>query len=249
MLSQRTLSLQLVRNPPLSLVSISMKRSSSLLLVHLTRVNNNYCIYLKIKGALSLPKIPKKLLVIGAGVIGLEMGSVYQRLGSQVKVIEYADQICPFLDADIAKSFTKSLQHQGLEILTGHKVVSGQNFGTHASVLVEPVKGGDSKTFEADYILISTGRRPFIEGLNAKEIGIELDKKGRIATNGHLQTNIPNIYAIGDVIAGPMLAHKSEEEGIAAVEYIAGKGGHVNYDAIPSVIYTHPEVAWVGKTE
>lgn len=200
-------------------------------------------------GALSLPKIPKKLIVIGAGVIGLEMGSVYQRLGTQVTVIEYADQICPFLDTDVAKAFAKSLQKQGLEILTGHKVVSGKNLGTSGSVVVEPVKGGEAKTFEADHILVSTGRRPFVDGLNAKEIGIEFDNKSRIVTNSHLQTNISNIYAIGDVIAGPMLAHKGEEEGIAAVEYIAGKGGHVNYDAIPSVIYTHPEVAWVGKTE
>lgn len=121
--------------------------------------------------------------------------------------------------------------------------------GTHGSVVVEPVKGGDSQTLEADHILVSTGRRPYVDGLNAKEVGIVFDNKGRIATNGHLQTNIPNIYAIGDVIAGPMLAHKGEEEGIAAVEFIAGKGGHVNYNAIPSVIYTHPEVAWVGKTE
>ncbi|EAR94529.2 dihydrolipoyl dehydrogenase (macronuclear) [Tetrahymena thermophila SB210] len=200
-------------------------------------------------GALSLPQIPKKLIVIGAGVIGLEMGSVYQRLGTQVTVIEFADQICPFLDTDVAKAFQQSLKKQGLQILTGHKVVSGQNFGTHGSVVVEPVKGGPSQTFEADHILVSTGRRPYVDGLNAKEIGIEFDNKNRIITNSHLQTNIPNIYAIGDVIPGPMLAHKGEEEGIAAVEYIAGKGGHVNYDAIPSVIYTHPEVAWVGKTE
>lgn len=206
-------------------------------------------IYFNDLGVLSLPKIPKKLIIIGAGVIGLEMGSVYQRLGTQVTVIEFADQICPFLDSDVAKAFTKSLKHQGMEILTGHKVVSGQNLGTHGSVVVELVKGGDSKVFEADHILVSTGRRPFTEGLNAKEIGIEIDTKGRVGTNKHLQTNIPNIFAIGDVITGPMLAHKSEEEGIAVVEYIAGKGGHVNYDAIPSVIYTHPEVAWVGKNE
>lgn len=133
--------------------------------------------------------------------------------------------------------------------MTGHKVVSGKNLGTHGSVTVELVKGGEAKTFEADHVLVSTGRRPYVDGLNAKEIGIQFDDKHRIATNDHLQTNIPNIYAIGDVIKGPMLAHKGEEEGIAAVEYIAGKGGHVNYDAIPSVIYTHPEIAWVGKTE
>jgi dihydrolipoamide dehydrogenase len=188
-------------------------------------------------------------VIIGAGVIGLEMGSVYKRLGTEVLIIEYADQICPFLDGDVAKSFTKSLKNQGIEILTGHKVVSGSNNGTSGSVIVEPVKGGEAKTFEADHILVCTGRKPFVEGLNAREIGIEFDKNNRIVTNDHLQTNLPNVYAIGDVIVGPMLAHKSEEEGVAAIEFIAGKGGHVNYNAIPSVIYTHPEVAWVGKNE
>ncbi|EGR32409.1 hypothetical protein IMG5_084100 [Ichthyophthirius multifiliis] len=200
-------------------------------------------------GALSLPVIPEKLIVIGAGVIGLEMGSVYQRLGTKVTVIEYADQICPFLDNEIAKAFHKTLTKYGLEILTGHKVTGGQNKGTNGIVNVEPVKGGESKSLSANHILVATGRKPFVKGLNAQEIGIEFDNKGRIVTNNLLQTNIPNIYAIGDVVAGPMLAHKGEEEGIAAVENIAGKGGHVDYDAIPNVIYTHPEIAWVGKNE
>ncbi|EGR34762.1 hypothetical protein IMG5_002350 [Ichthyophthirius multifiliis] len=206
-------------------------------------------IILSSTGALALQKIPEKMIIIGAGVIGLEMGSVYQRFGTKVTVVEFADQICPFLDSDIAKVFHKSLKHHGIEILTGHKVISGQNLGTHAVVNIEPVKGGPSISLQAEHVLVATGRRPFLGGLGQDKVGVKMDDKGRIITNDNLQTNIPNIYAIGDVVAGPMLAHKGEEEGIAAVENIAGKAGHVNYDTIPNVIYTHPEIAWVGKNE
>jgi dihydrolipoamide dehydrogenase len=200
-------------------------------------------------GVLALPDIPKDLIVVGGGVIGLELGSVYTRLGSKVTVVEFLDQICPALDQEIAASLNKILSKQGMKILTSHKVLSGRVLGKGAEIVIEPVKGGDKQTLKADHILISTGRRPYIEGLGLKEIGVSLTNRGVVEVNDHFQTNVPYVYAIGDVIRGPMLAHKAEEEGIACVEIIAGKGGHVNYNAIPSVIYTHPEVASVGRTE
>eukprot|EP00331_Platyophrya_macrostoma_P002010 CAMPEP_0176425142 /NCGR_PEP_ID=MMETSP0127-20121128/11230_1 /TAXON_ID=938130 /ORGANISM="Platyophrya macrostoma, Strain WH" /LENGTH=487 /DNA_ID=CAMNT_0017806281 /DNA_START=37 /DNA_END=1500 /DNA_ORIENTATION=- len=206
-------------------------------------------IFVSSTGALELKKVPEHLAVIGGGVIGLELGSVYSRLGSKVTVIEYADRICPTLDAEITESFRKILTKQGMKMLLSHKVLTGKKSGNGAELEIQPVKGGDVQKLNADVVLISTGRRPFTENLGAKELGLKLDKAGRIEVNKHFQTEIKNIYAIGDVIAGPMLAHKAEEEGIACVEYIAGKQGHVNYDAIPGVIYTWPEVASVGKTE
>jgi dihydrolipoamide dehydrogenase len=187
--------------------------------------------------------------VIGGGVIGLELGSVYQRFGTEVQVIEFMDRLIPAADIEISKNFLKILTKKGLKIQTSTKVIGGKNHGTHGTVDIQPVAGGSTTTLSADHILISTGRRPYSTGLGAKEVGIKFDNKDRIVIDKHYKTNVGNIFAIGDIVAGPMLAHKAEEEGIACVEHIAGKGGHVNYNAIPSVVYTHPEVAWVGKTE
>lgn len=200
-------------------------------------------------GALSLASIPKKLIVVGGGVIGLELGSVYSRFGSEVTVVEFLDRIVPGADTEIGTNFSRLLTKQGLKIMTKTKVLSGKAVGNGVEVVVQPVAGGKEQTLTGDVLLVATGRRAFTEKLGLKELGINVDKAGRVEINSHFQTNVPGIFAIGDVVAGPMLAHKSEEEGIACVEHIAGKGGHVNYNAIPGVIYTHPEVAWVGKTE
>ena len=199
-------------------------------------------------GALSLPKIPKKLIVIGGGYIGLEMGSVWSRLGSQVEVIEYLDHITPGMDKEISDSFLKILKKQGLKFHLSTKVNSVKK-NSNGAIIEATSKEGDIKKFDADVVLMSVGRKPNTNGLNLKKVGIKLDDKGRIITGKNFDTNIPNIFAIGDVISGPMLAHKAEEEGIAVAEYLAGKYGHVNYDVIPGVVYTSPEVAYVGKTE
>ena len=199
-------------------------------------------------GALSLPKIPKKLIVIGGGYIGLEMGSVWSRLGSQVEVIEYLDHITPGMDKEISDSFLKILKKQGLKFHLSTKVNSVKK-NSNGAIVEAMSKEGDIKKFDADVVLMSVGRKPNTNGLNLKKVGIELDDKGRIKTGKNFDTNIPNIFAIGDVISGPMLAHKAEEEGTAVAEYLAGKYGHVNYDVIPGVVYTSPEVAYVGKTE
>ena len=199
-------------------------------------------------GALSLPKIPKKLIVIGGGYIGLEMGSVWSRLGTQVEVIEYLDHITPGMDKEISDSFLKILKKQGLKFHLSTKVNSVKK-NSNGAIVEATSKEGDIKKFDADVVLMSVGRKPNTNGLNLKKVGIELDDKGRIKTGKNFDTNIPNIFAIGDVISGPMLAHKAEEEGIAIAEYLAGKYGHVNYDVIPGVVYTSPEVAYVGKTE
>jgi len=201
-------------------------------------------------GALSLKSVPKRLLLIGGGVIGLEMGSVWSRLGSQVDVVEFLPHICAGADAEIAKEFKKILEKQGLNFHMKTKVTSAkvQPNGTVKCVL-EPADGGKPTEMEADVVLVAIGRRPFTANLGLESVGIQADKRGRIEVNQQFQTKVPSIRAIGDVIAGPMLAHKAEEEGIAAVEHIVSGHGHVNYSAIPSVIYTHPEVAWVGATE
>ncbi|CAD8128596.1 unnamed protein product [Paramecium sonneborni] len=200
-------------------------------------------------GALSLQQIPKKMIVIGGGVIGVEMASVYQRLGTEVTVVEYLDNICGAIDLEISKAFQKILIKQGIKFLIGHKVLGGKNLGNGAEVTIEPVKGGDKITLTADHVLVSTGRRPYTQGLNAESIGVKLDNRGRIQIGHNFTTGVDGVYAIGDVVEGPMLAHKAEEEGIAVAEILSGKVGHVNYDAIPGVIYTSPEVATVGKTE
>ncbi len=200
-------------------------------------------------GALSLKKVPKKLVVIGGGYIGLEMGSVWSRLGSEVTVVEYLDHITPGMDREISNEFQKILIKQGIKFLMGSKVNTVNDLGKNVSINYTEIKNSKSQNIEADKVLVSVGRKPYTEGLNLSKLGIKKDKKGRIEVNEKLQTSIKNIYAIGDVIKGPMLAHKAEEEGIAVAEILAGQAGHVNYDVIPGVIYTSPEVATVGKTE
>tara|TARA_Y100001958_G_scaffold159604_1_gene161938 strand:- start:1681 stop:3081 length:1401 start_codon:yes stop_codon:yes gene_type:complete len=200
-------------------------------------------------GALSLSKVPKKLAVIGGGYIGLEMGSVWSRLGSEVTVIEYLDFITPGMDREISNEFKKILIKQGIKFKMGSKVNSIKNIGEKVIIDYTDVKNSNNETLEFDKVLVSVGRKPYTEGLNLTKVGVKKDDKGRIEVNEKLQTSIENIYAIGDVIKGPMLAHKAEEEGIAVAEILSGQAGHVNYDVIPGVIYTSPEVATVGKTE
>ena len=200
-------------------------------------------------GALSLNEVPKKLAVIGGGYIGLEMGSVWSRLGSEVTVIEYLDHITPGMDREISDEFKKILTKQGIKFKMGSKVNSVKTNGTGILINFTDVKTSKAESLEFDKVLVSVGRKPYTEGLNLTKVGIKKDRKGRIEVNSKLQTSIKNIYAIGDVIKGPMLAHKAEEEGIAVAEILAGQSGHVNYDVIPGVIYTSPEVATVGKTE
>jgi len=200
-------------------------------------------------GALDINKIPNKMAVIGGGVIGLEMGSVWSRLGTDVTVIEFMDGLCPAMDKELTKKFQTTLKKQGFKFKLKTKVVKSEVVGDGVAITTEPSKGGDQKTENYDVVLVATGRRPYTDGLGLESLGIQTDKLGRIDVDSHFRTAVPSIYAIGDCIDGPMLAHKAEEEGIAAVETIAGFAGHVNYDAIPGVIYTFPEVASVGKTE
>ena len=199
-------------------------------------------------GALSLARVPKKMIVVGGGYIGLEMGSVWSRLGTQVEVIEFLDHITPGMDREISKEFEKILKKQGIKFQLNtkvEKIIKSKNF-----VSIEIVNKEKKKSkIDADVVLISVGRKPYTKGLNLQNVGVQTDKKGRIKVNKNFETNVKNIYAIGDVIEGPMLAHKAEEEGIAVAELIAGQSGHVNYDIIPGVIYTSPEVAFVGQTE
>ena len=200
-------------------------------------------------GALTLPKIPKKMAVIGAGVIGLELGSVYARLGTEVTVIEYLDAITPGMDAEVQKTFQRTLKKQGLKFVMGAAVQSVERLKTKAKVNYQRRKDGSAQQIDADVVLVATGRKPFTDGLGLADIGVEMSERGQIKTDAHWRTSVSGIYAIGDTIDGPMLAHKAEDEGIAAAEVIAGRHGHVNYDVIPGVIYTHPEVASVGQTE
>ena len=200
-------------------------------------------------GALELAKAPEHLVVVGGGVIGLELGSVWARLGSKVTVVEYLDTILGGMDGEVAKQFQRMLGKQGMTFKLGAKVTGVEKAKKGATVTFEPVKGGDAETIEADVVLVATGRKPYTAGLGLEEAGIALDERGRVKTDGHLRTNVEGIYAIGDVVAGPMLAHKAEDEGVAVAEIIAGQAGHVNYDVIPGVVYTSPEVASVGKTE
>jgi len=200
-------------------------------------------------GALELKAVPEHLLVIGGGVIGLELGSVWRRLGSTVTVVEYLDRITPGMDLELSKQLQKTLEKQGFTFKLGMKVTGAKKGKDGVSVTVEPAAGGAAETLKADAVLVSIGRRPYTEGLGLENVGIETDKRGRIPVNSHWQTAQPNIYAIGDVIDGPMLAHKAEEEGIAVAEFLDGQHGHVNYNVIPGVIYTWPEVATVGQSE
>ena len=200
-------------------------------------------------GALSLKKVPKKLAIIGGGYIGLEMGSVWSRLGSDVTVIEFLNHITPGMDKEISNEFKKILIKQGIKFKMESKVNSVKNTANGVSINYTDIKNSKNETLDFDKVLVSVGRKPYTEGLNLSKVGVKKDTKGRIQVNEKLQTSIQNIYAIGDVIKGPMLAHKAEEEGIAVAEILAGQAGHVNYDVIPGVIYTSPEVATVGKTE
>ncbi|MFL9843276.1 dihydrolipoyl dehydrogenase [Flavobacterium rhizosphaerae] len=198
--------------------------------------------------ALKLKEVPKHLIVIGGGVIGLELGQVYLRLGAQVSVVEYLDRIIPGMDASLSKELTKVLKKQGMKFYTSHKVKSVEREGEGVKVEAENSKG-ETITLDGDYALVSVGRRPFTEGLNADKAGVKISERGQVEVNEHLQTNVPNIYAIGDVVRGAMLAHKAEEEGVFVAETIAGQKPHIDYNLIPGVVYTWPEVAAVGKTE
>ena len=200
-------------------------------------------------GALSLTKVPKHLVVVGGGYIGLEMGSVWRRLGSKVTVVEFLDAIVPNMDGEVGKAMHKTLAKQGMEFKLGTKVTGAKATKTKVALTVEPAAGGNAETIDCDIVLVSIGRVPFTANLGLAEIGVEMDKRGVIQVDNNFKTNIDGIYAIGDVIPGPMLAHKAEEEGIACVERLAGQATHINYDAIPSVVYTWPEAASVGKTE
>ena len=200
-------------------------------------------------GALELGKVPNKMVVIGAGVIGLELGSVYKRLGAEVQVIEFLDAITPGMDAEVQKHFKRTLTKQGIGFTMGAAVQKVEATKTKAKVHYKLRKDDSDHVIDADVVLVATGRKPYVDGLGLDGLGIEMTQRGQIQVDALWQTNIPGIYAIGDVIEGPMLAHKAEDEGMAAAEQIAGKHGHVNYNVIPGVIYTHPEVANVGKTE
>jgi len=200
-------------------------------------------------GALALPKVPKSLAVIGAGVIGLELGSVWRRLGAEVTVIEYLDRILPGMDAEIAKVMQRELKKQGFVFRLGTKVAALKAAKTTATLTLEPASGGEAETLKAEKVLVAVGRRPFTQGLGLEDIGLETDERGRIPVDENFQTKVPGIYAIGDVIPGPMLAHKAEEEGVAVAEILAGLPGEVNHEVIPAVVYTTPEAASVGRTE
>jgi len=199
-------------------------------------------------GALALPEVPKSLVVIGAGIIGLELGSVWRRLGAKVTVVEFLDRITPGADAEIAKTLQRALSKQGVEFRLGMKVTGAKTAKAGVTLTMEPVAGGAAETLEADYVLLAIGRRPYTNGLGLESVGVTPDKRGFIETD-HWKTSAEGVWAIGDVTLGPMLAHKAEEEAVACIESIAGHVGHVNYGIIPSVIYTAPEVAWVGQTE
>jgi len=212
-------------------------------------VDNDKGLVVDSTGALELPKVPKKMVVIGAGVIGLELGSVYARLGAEVTVVEYMDAVCPGMDKDVQRGFKRILEKQGLSFIMGAAVKGVETTKSKAKVSYEPKKGGDAEVIEADVVLVATGRKPYAEGLGLDALGVKMTERGQIATDAQWATNVKGIYAIGDVIEGPMLAHKAEDEGMAVAEVIAGKHGHVNYGVIPGVVYTTPEVATVGATE
>jgi dihydrolipoamide dehydrogenase len=200
-------------------------------------------------GALSLDKVPQNLVVVGAGVIGLELGSVWRRLGSEVVVVEFLDGALPGMDGEVRRQAQRIFEKQGMTFKLSSKVTAVDASGPRLKVTIEPAKGGPAETIEADVVLVSIGRVPYTDGLGLKEAGVKLDERGRVEIDAHFSTNVPGIWAIGDVIKGPMLAHKAEDEGVAVAEILAGQAGHVNYDAIPNVVYTFPEIASVGKTE
>lgn len=200
-------------------------------------------------GALELPEVPKRLVVIGGGVIGLELGSVWGRLGAEVTVVEFLDRILPTMDGEVSKQMQRILGKQGMTFKLGSKVTGAKVTNTGVTLSVEPAAGGTAEEIEADVVLVAIGRRAFTNGLGLDAVGVEMDNRGRVKIGTHFETNVPGIYAIGDVVEGPMLAHKAEEEGVALAELLAGQAGHVNHDLVPGVVYTWPEVAAVGKTE
>ena len=200
-------------------------------------------------GALSLKQVPKRLVVVGGGYIGLELGSVWRRLGSDVTVVEFLDRITPGLDGEIGKQFQRILSRQGMKFQLSTKVVGVERGKDDLEIRIQPADGGETKSLHGDVMLVSIGRRPYTDDLGLGDVGVTLDSRGRVATDVHFKSNVPGIYAIGDVREGAMLAHKAEDEAVACIEHIAGRYGHVNYDAIPAVVYTAPEVASVGKTE
>jgi dihydrolipoamide dehydrogenase len=200
-------------------------------------------------GALSLPEVPKHLLVIGAGVIGLELGSVWRRLGAQVTVVEFLDGVLPGTDGEVRRQAQRLFEKQGMTFKLSSKVTGVDASGKRLKATIEPAKGGAAETIEADVVLVAIGRVAYTDGLGLKELGVKVDERGRVVVDHYYATSVPGVWAIGDVIAGPMLAHKAEDEGVALAEILVGEAGHVNYDAIPNVIYTYPEIATVGKSE
>ena len=200
-------------------------------------------------GALELKAVPKTMIVVGAGYIGLEMGSVWSRLGAKVTVVEFLERITPGMDGEVAKQFQRVLEKQGLAFKLGSKVTAAKAGTNDVTLMIEPAKGGASETLAAEIVLVAIGRRPYLEGLGLDALGVARDKRGFVQVDAHYQTNVPGVYAIGDAIPGPMLAHKAEEEGVALAEILAGQAGHVNYETVPGIVYTWPEVATVGKTE
>lgn len=200
-------------------------------------------------GALELTKVPKKMIVIGGGYIGLEMGTVWSRLGAHVTVVEYLDRILPGMDGEISKNMQKTLEKQGIEFKLSTKVSGAKASSKDVALTVEPAKGGDAQTLKADIVLVAVGRKAYTDSLGLDKVGVAVDERGCIVTDGHFKTNVDGIYAIGDVIAGPMLAHKAEEEGVVLAEMISGKSGHIDYNLIPGVVYTWPECAQIGQTE
>jgi dihydrolipoamide dehydrogenase len=200
-------------------------------------------------GALVLDKVPQRLLIVGAGVIGLELGSVWRRLGAEVVVVEFLDRVLPGMDAEVGRQFQRLLEKQGIKFHLSSKVTAVDNAGARLKAQIEPAAGGAPRAIEADVVLVAIGRVPYTDGLGLETVGVQKDNRGRVIVDEHFATHAPGIYAIGDVIAGPMLAHKAEDEGVAVAEILAGQAGHVNYDVIPNVVYTEPEIASVGKTE
>lgn len=200
-------------------------------------------------GALELSKVPKHMAVVGGGVIGLELGSVWRRLGAEVTVVEFLDRILPEMDGEVSKNFARIMKKQGMKLRLGTKVTGAKTGKSGVKLTVEPAQGGEAETIDCDTVLVSIGRRPFTEGLGLDKVGVEVGPRGFIKIDEHFKTSVDGIYAIGDCVPGPMLAHKSEDEGAACVEIIAGQSAHINYDAIPGVVYTWPEVASVGRTE
>ncbi len=200
-------------------------------------------------GAIALPKVPKSMVVIGGGYIGLEMGCVWRRLGAEVTVVEFLDRILPGMDGEVSKDMQRILKKQGMKFKLGTKVTEAKATKSGVKMKLESAKGGDVEELETDVLLVAVGRKPYTEALGLDKVGVDLDERGRIKVDGHFQTSVDGIYAIGDVIAGPMLAHKAEDEGVVLAEMLAGQSGHIDYDCIPGVVYTHPEASQVGKTE